>query len=132
MDMIFYSSAEGRAEERLRGMIEKMIHGKSSEPCRNIDDLSEWLLQPHNDLTIAVLLAGDKDDLFNLTSISDLFHDARIILVVTDQEKDTISLAHRLRPRLLTYTDSDFAEVFAVLNNIIGDHHDFNNFNGIH
>jgi hypothetical protein len=133
MDMIFYSPAAGKAEKRLGAMFEKLIPGVKTKTCRTIDALSNRLSQPpNNDLTIAVLLAADKVDLFNLSSISEQFHDARIIVVAPDQDKDTIALAHRLRPRLLTYTDSDFAEVFAVLNNIVSEHHDFNNFNNMH
>ncbi|MEJ2067516.1 MAG: hypothetical protein P8Y09_06160 [Deltaproteobacteria bacterium] len=133
MDMIFYSPAEGKAEERLGAMIEKLIPGVMTKTCRSIDALSNRLLQPHhNDLTIAVLLAADKADLFNLSSISEQFHDARIIVVAPDQDKDTVALAHRLRPRLLTYTDSDFAEVFAVLNNMMSEHHSLNNFHNMY
>jgi hypothetical protein len=133
MDMIFYSPAGGKAEERLGAMIEKLIPGVMTKTCRTIDALSNRLLQPpHNDLTIAVLLTADKADLFNLSSISEQFHDARIIVVAPDQDKDTVALAHRLRPRLLTYTDSDFAEVFAVLNNIMSEHHGLNNFHNMH
>jgi hypothetical protein len=132
MDVIFYSPAKGKAEERLGEMIEKLVPGRKGQALRTIDSLSGRLLQPHNDFTIAVLLAADKDDLFNLASISEQFHDARIIVVAPDQDKDTVALAHRLRPRLLTYTDSDFAEVFAVLNNIMSEHHDLNNFHNMH
>jgi len=135
MDMIFYSpTMNGRPEERLQTMMEKLIPGGRPEACRTVDDLAARLLEPHNDLTIVLLLAADKDDLFDLASIGDLFHihNARIIVVVPDRDKDTVSLAHRLRPRLLTYADSDFAEVFAVLNNIISEHRDFNNFNSMH
>jgi DNA-binding NarL/FixJ family response regulator len=130
--MIFYSPAEGKAEERLGAMIEKLIPGVMTKTCRTIDALSNRLSQLHNDLTIAVLLAADKADLFNLSSISEQFHDARIIVVAPDQDKDTVALAHRLRPRLLTYTDSDFAEVFAVLNNIMSEHHGLNNFHNMY
>jgi hypothetical protein len=55
--------------------------------------------------------------------MSNLFRNSRIILIAPDRDKETIAIAHRLRPRLLTYIDSDFADVFTVLANMIGDYH---------
>ena len=54
MDVIFYSPAKGKAEERLGEMIEKLVPGRKGQALRTIDSLSGRLLQPHNDLTIAV------------------------------------------------------------------------------
>ena len=62
--------------------------------------------------------------------MSNLFRNTRIILIAPDREKGTIAIAHRLRPRLLTYIDSDFADVFTVLTKIIADYHDSNGMGG--
>ena len=73
MEMIFYSPVHGRDEKRLQAMMEKLIPGGRTETYRTIDDLAGRLLEPHNDLTIAVLLAAEKDDLFNCRMYSQLF-----------------------------------------------------------
>jgi hypothetical protein len=124
MNMIFYSPIKGRLEDRLHRVIDSVVpSGDKAGVYRDIEQLSQRLLQPKNDLTIAVLLAGGRADLINLVAIGDLFRDVRIIVIAPDRDKETVSLAHRLRPRLLTYMDSDFAEVFAVLTNLLGEHH---------
>ena len=90
--------------------------------CRTLDDLSERLLQPKNELTITCLLAAKKEDIEELVPMSNLFRNTRVILIVPDWDKETLAAAHQLRPRLLTHSDSDFAEVFTVLTKMMGDY----------
>ena len=123
MDLVFYSPVSGSPEERLQRVIESVIPAWGGAVCRTIDDLSERLLQPTNDLAIALLLAEKRGDIEELLSVSSLFRNTRIILVVPDRDKETIAAAHLLRPRLLTYSDSDFDDVFTVMTKIIADYH---------
>jgi hypothetical protein len=123
VDLVFYSPVSGSSEERLQRVIDSVIPGREEGVCRTIDDLSERLLQPKNDLAVALLLAEKREDIEELLSVSNLFRNTRIILVAPDRAKETIAAAHLLRPRLLTYSDGDFTDVFTVLTKIIADHH---------
>jgi hypothetical protein len=98
--------------------------------CRSIDDLTERLLQPKSDLSIALLLAEKREDIQVLWAMNNLFRNTRIILVAPDRDKETIAAAHLLRPRLLTYRDSDFADVFTVMTKIIADYHNPTSWHG--
>jgi len=46
--------------------------------------------------------------------------DHRLILVLPDDDMETISLGHALRPRFVTYAESDFIDISAVLGKILG------------
>lgn len=122
MDLVFYSPVNGSAEERLQRVIEAVLPAWGGPVCRTIDDLSERLLQPKNDLTITCLLPAKKKDIEELLPMSNLFRNTRIILIVPDWDKETLAAAHQLRPRLLTHSDSDFAEVLTVLTKMMGDY----------
>ena len=90
------------------------------EVFRNIESLAQRIRRPlPNRFNIVILLAASREDLADILSIRYLFHDVSIILVLPDQEAETIAKGHTLRPRFLTYTDSDFEEVAAVLNKMI-------------
>jgi hypothetical protein len=123
VNLIFYSAASGSPEERLQRVIESVIPEWGGTVCRTLDELSERLLQPKNDLAIALLLAEKRGDIEELSSLSNLFRSMRIILIAPDCDKETIAAAHLLRPRLLTYSDSDFTDVCTVLAKIIADYH---------
>jgi hypothetical protein len=122
VDLVLYSPTNGAPEERLQRVIQAALPAWDGTVCRTLDDLSERLLQPKNDLTIALLLAGKREDIRELLSVSSLFRNTRIILIVSDWDKETLAAAHLLRPRLLTYSDGDFADVFTVMSKIIADH----------
>jgi hypothetical protein len=48
-------------------------------------------------------------------NIKHLFRNTRVILVVPDLSEETIALAHRLRPRYLTYVDGNFPALQTVV-----------------
>ena len=60
----------------------------------------------------------DKE-LEKILTLQDLLSDIRIILILPDRTPNTISKAHKLAPRFLTYLDSDFGEIKAVLHKML-------------
>ncbi len=80
-----------------------------------ISDLKESLTRPGNNQDIIVLLANDREDLWNLIAIKKILFDYRTILILPDRAKVTISLGHKLYPRFLGYADSEFSDVLLVL-----------------
>jgi hypothetical protein len=115
MRLLLYTSVNEGCGEQLHSMIEKLIPKNHMEVYRNIETFSRRLRQPDNDLPMVVLLAVSNEDLSDFLSIRDLLRDRRIILILPDRDKNTIAKGHILRPRFLSYTDSNFADVFAVL-----------------
>jgi len=47
----------------------------------------------------------------------------RIILILPDEDNETITMGHTLFPRFSTYADSDFKDVAAVLKKMIRQGH---------
>jgi hypothetical protein len=74
------------------------------------------------DPKIAILLTNSRVDLMDILSIQHLFRDTPIILFAPDNERETIALAHQLRPRFLSDTQSDFEVISGVLNKMVKDH----------
>lgn len=113
--------AQGTSEpgERLEKVIRAFVPQMQVEIYRTHDSLCRRLLQSTYDIHIAVFLATTKEELSEILSVRHLFSDIRIILVLPDREHDTISKAHALRPRFVTYADSDFLDVAAVLSKML-------------
>jgi hypothetical protein len=62
-----------------------------------------------------ILLVGRREDILELISVRHLFRDVPVVLIVPDTDDQTIALAHRLRPRYLTYIDANFVGLYPVL-----------------
>lgn len=118
ISVLFY--ATGEAGERLQRVIQDLVPGDRLEIYRTFEGFSERLRKPMDDIPVAVILASNEDDLLTILSISHLLYDVRFILVLPDREDPTVAIGHSLRPRFLSYTDSDFREVTAVLGKMIG------------
>ena len=118
MTVLFYST--GEAGERLQTVIRDLVPEEKLEVYTSLENFSDRLRKPMDDIPIAVILAASDNDLLTILSISHLLYDVRFILVLSDREDPTVAIGHSLRPRFLSYTDSDFREVTAVLGKMIG------------
>ncbi len=118
MTVLLYST--GEAGERLQTVIRDLVPEEKLEVYTSLENFSDRLRKPMDDIPIAVILAASDNDLLTILSISHLLYDVRFILVLPDREDPTVAIGHSLRPRFLSYTDSDFREVTAVLGKMIG------------
>jgi len=120
MKVFFYSALADEIGDRLQKIIETVAPQGKVVISRTIGSLTRTLCQPVDGPAITVLRASSRDELLEIFSIRRLLRDVRIILILPDQEDETVAMGHRLGPRLLTYAGGDFADVFAVLGRMIG------------
>jgi len=119
MKLVFFANKNlsvGKQLWELNNRLEPQYRGTFHE---TINELTKSLIQPKDDLNIVVLLATSREDLRDLIAIEKLLSDFRIILILPDRYKVTISMGHKLYPRFLSYADSDFNDVALVLNKMI-------------
>lgn len=115
MELLMYSTKTEGSGERLLRVMGLLLPEYKFEICRSINELSKRLRQPVFNPTVAILLASSREELQDILSIRDLLGDAKIILIVPDANPDTVAQGHSLKPRFLTYGESDFVDVAAVL-----------------
>ncbi len=120
MKLFLYAPDKCGSGKRLQRVIELLVSKNDREIYRTIEGLTSRLRQPRHNPPIAVLLAATRKDLSDILSLCDLLGDIRIMLVLPDRKRDTIAKGHTLRPRFITYADSDFVEIAAVLSKVLG------------
>jgi hypothetical protein len=121
MNLLVYAAKSGGVAQHLQQVIQEIVPKKNLEIYRNFNSLSYRLQQPMNGLKIAIFLAGSDQDLTDFLSLQDLLSELRIILILPNREPSIFAKAHILRPRFMTYTDSDFKDVKAVLGKMLSD-----------
>lgn len=119
VNILVYTKKGEAVGERLQRVIATLAPRKETEIYQTIDSLSRRLHQPIHNFGIAILLAATREELQDILSLRDLLSDVRSILVLPDREGDTIAQGHTLSPRFVTYTDSDFVELAAVLSKML-------------
>ena len=118
-DIIFYRMFSEGIGGQLQKMIEDVVPNENTEICSAIVTLGQRLRQPSYNVAVAVLLIGGSEELWDVLSIRHLFDNIKIILILPDRKNETIVIGHKLRPRFLSYTDSDFKDVAAVLKKML-------------
>jgi hypothetical protein len=115
VELIYYSARNGGPDERLRRVIELFFPKECSGIYGNAVELSGALRKASDASTIVLIHAMSKEDLRVILEMKDLLMDKRIIIILPDRETSTIAMGHILRPRLMSFEDSDFFEIAAVL-----------------
>jgi hypothetical protein len=92
---------------------------KKFEICHSTGELSTRLRKPRSNVKVAVLFALSREEIIRILSLGDLMADVKSILILADDDRDTIMKAHTLRPRYVTWVDTDFRHIVNVLRNMV-------------
>lgn len=119
MSLILYSSRAG-TENGLQDLLQSVFPKKELEVCKTQDSLCQRLKQCFDGMAVVVLIAANRDELYDLLAFDKLLSDLRIILILPDRDKDAVRRAHALRPRFITYADGNLEDVAAVVEKMLG------------
>ena len=75
-------------------------------------------LRQRQDICSAILIAPTQYDLDRILRLQRLLDGLPLLMILPDGDSDTISKAHKFRPRFLTYVDGDFSEIIGVIEKI--------------
>jgi DNA-binding NarL/FixJ family response regulator len=120
MMLLLYAKARNGVSQELK----QILNGRSSDVCletySNLDDLFQRLRQPRLNLKIGVLSIGSEAELDRLLTIRELLSDMRLVLVLSDKDPQTVSKAHALAPRFITFTDAGIDPLVSVVEKMMG------------
>lgn len=115
MAVLLYFPEKQGAGARLHTIVKDVLRGRKIKLCHSINDLSRCLHQQIAHFRIAVLYLETRRDLLDVLSLSDCLEDMKLILVLPDADPLTVTQAHALRPRFITYNDDSFDDLGIVL-----------------
>jgi len=110
----------GDDSARLREIIEGVALPENIIVVRSTANLLRILRQPLNGVAAAVIFDAAEQELNSLLPFKELLLRMPVILVLSDSNSETIAKGHSLRPRFVTYADSDFSDLRDVLQKMLG------------
>jgi hypothetical protein len=119
MAIILYLPLTEGPGKQIYAIVKRAASKRNVELYISIQDLSERLRQSVFDVNVIVLLAANRKDLLEITSLGDFLNGMRIILVLPDCDTETIAKGHLLRPRFIAWLGDDFAHVEMVLKKML-------------
>jgi hypothetical protein len=100
----------------LKRIIEEKFCQSSIQTIQTFNSFKKRLKEPPSyNNEIYILFADTKHLLTEFLELRDLFEDRRIILILPDDAKSTLSKAHRLFPRFLTTISDTYEDLCSVL-----------------
>jgi hypothetical protein len=119
MASILYIASENGLERRFRAFLEMAVPHKKFEICHSVGELSAKLIMPLSNVKAAIFFALTWEEMTGILSLRDLMADVKSILILADDDRETIMKAHTLRPYYVTCVDTDFSLIGDVLRNMV-------------
>jgi hypothetical protein len=122
MQLLIFASPFSRIGRNLQKKIQAMDPGIQSTYCASLMALDKQLRKPNGVSPIGIFSPADESELAALIGMRHLLRDMRLILILPDNPglDITSTSAHMLRPRFISYADSDLSDVTAVLSKMNG------------
>jgi hypothetical protein len=118
MKVILYIPKDHMEGQKLRNIVEKMIPKQLLAVFNMITALSQGLRGPLSD-TVLVLCPSCIEEVRELGALRELICDVRTILILPDEERETVAIGHRFQPRFLTVPTCNFEDVSKVLSKML-------------
>jgi hypothetical protein len=120
MNIVMYADSDDQTvNDRLLRIIESKVSDENIESAKQFDELKKRVSRLPKEIDLAILLAKDKEQLCELISLKDFLDGIPTILILPDQEKETISRATKLHPSFISSVDSDFYLLSDVLEKML-------------
>jgi hypothetical protein len=114
--ILLIAERSGAAGHRLLDSVKSAVDVNQEGVFGSAMELHEGFKRLRGRVDVAILMADSRRQLLEILSLNDLLENVRIILVLPDHVRDTVSKGLQLRPRFVEYMDSNFGDVAAVLN----------------
>jgi len=121
MNLLLYMPRPGKKGARLLAMIVPMIHHESLEVFPDLTNFAERVKKPKDPTSVAIIFDPTDDELRSLVCLRSYLKGTKILLVLSGQNAETISLAHKLLPTYISYVDNDISRIGAVLKRTVKD-----------
>ncbi len=118
--ILLYSHPIQNHSTKLQTLVETIALKENIIIARRMDQVAKILNQPLNGVVAAIIVAGNEQELHDLSILQEKLQRIPFILILPGQEKEMVTKAHSLRPRYLAYADDDLSDVRYVFKKIIG------------
>ena len=118
MALIFYLP-EQSWDEQFREFLRNSSPQTEYAICRRIGEFAAMLSKRFPAIKVAAIVPQSRDDFGQICLLKDFLEHISLLLVLPDEDRETIARAHRLRPRVVTQLDGDGREMKIVLKRML-------------
>jgi hypothetical protein len=118
MQVHIFISEKAHAGDRLISALQSIMSSNPVIQYHRADTFGRMVSPTSKEPIIAVIMVGENEELTLLSESKGIWDRFKTIIVLQNDDQETINLCLSLRPIFITYMDSDFSEVTNILDHI--------------
>ena len=118
MQIHIFISEKAHAGDRLISTLQPIMRSNPVIQYHGADTFGRMVSPITKEPTVAVIMVGEKQEISLLSERKGVWDRVKTILVLHDDDQEIINLGLLLHPIFITYIDSDFSEVAAIMEHI--------------
>ena len=119
MSVLLYFSSGNATGEAVEKIVSSMIPQEKLKIFNTTETFSVAIRRCSIFESTAIVVVAAPYDLRALSDHRSILRDIRLLLILPDHKRETVSSGHKFFPRFIGYADSDLADVAAVLGNLV-------------
>jgi len=118
MQIHLFVSDSAPARDRIKAELEKNLPANALIYHQSPDDFHRITTGAYNEPITSVIMLANNKELSRLAEIKDFWSRSKNILILQDEEPETLKLAGLIRPVFITTMEDDFSKVVLILKHI--------------
>ena len=118
MQIHLFVSDAAPARNRIKAELKKILSTNTAIHHQSPDDFHGITLGADNEPITSVIMPANNEELSRLAQIKDFWSKSKNILILPDEEPETLKLAGLIRPVFITTMEDDLSTVVLILNHI--------------
>ncbi len=120
VDLVLYYSEEAEHRGRkLQEVLNTDLPDMRLECFTDFEELITGLQRPEVDPAAVVLVIGSRTELDEFLPLKPVLQNTRVVLVLPDQARETLTLAEQLAPYYIKQPGDDFGELAYIVDEIL-------------
>ncbi|MGV8056855.1 MAG: hypothetical protein AB2L12_02290 [Smithellaceae bacterium] len=119
MTYLYYANKYTDAGKIMQQKLSSAFDKSWMKRCRTIAEFSMKLHESLRDVRAAIVLIDNLEELKGILALKDILWEIKVIIIFSSQANISPMEVLALRPRFLTWTDSDLSQVVYVLGKMI-------------
>jgi len=115
MDLILHAKNISGPDAKLQLAFQSMDSTVKTEVFTSVESVATRLLQTSCEEAVVVLVAKNRDELTELLPILSLFNKVRVVMLLPNQEAETIKMGYKQETRFFGFIDRGLSEIKAIL-----------------
>lgn len=115
MELLLYARNDSVITEKLLDAVGEVAGRELIERFGDWQDFTHRLHNPWDQWKAVIILAPTRGELKKTLEMRNVLLDLRLILILSDRNKEGIAAGHLLRPRFICFADGDFQDLKSIL-----------------